>query len=49
MVSPLVSVCSHFVSGADHKNPWGDFFQFAHAHPLGSVYVPFGVYEICPT
>ena len=43
-----VSGCPHFVSGVELGNPCMDFFNFWHTHPLGSVDVPFGVFEILP-
>ena len=42
MASPRMSVCPHFVSGADLGNPWRDFFYIANTHSLGGVDVLFG-------
>ena len=43
-------VCPHFVSEAELGNPWMDFFNFAHTHPLiGSLDVSFGFFENVPT
>ena len=40
---------SHFVPVADLGNPMVDLFHITQTHFLVGVYVPFGVYEICPT
>ena len=38
MASPQISghpsVSLHLVSGEDLRNPWADFFQIPHTHPL---------------
>ena len=42
------SDCSHFISRAHLRDPWMDFFNFAHTHPLEGVDMPFGIYENSP-
>ena len=45
-MSPRLSICPRFISGADLGNPLGDFFHIARTYPFKGVDEPSGVYGL---